>query len=237
MFELSLVIPILNEEKNINLLIHLIKKNLKLIKYEIIFVDDNSSDNSKKIILEFKKKNKFIKYFNRKKKNRDLSKSCSLGILKSKYENILIMDSDLQHHPKYIKRMIFKMIQKKSDFVISSRKFYDKSRVDGLHVVRYISSIFLIFIFNLTNDNKSLDPMSGFFLFKKEIFMKSKKKMFLRGYKILADLLSNSYRQIKIEHIYIDFYKRKSGQTKMNLNIIFLLILFYLKNIFKTNKY
>ena len=68
MFELSLVIPILNEEKNINLLIHLIKKNLKLIKYEIIFVDDNSSDNSKKIILEFKKKNKFIKYFNRKKK-------------------------------------------------------------------------------------------------------------------------------------------------------------------------
>ena len=46
---------------------------------------------------------------------------------------------------------------KKSDFVISSRKFYDKSRVDGLHVVRYISSIFLIFIFNLTNDNKSLD--------------------------------------------------------------------------------
>tara|TARA_Y100000768_G_scaffold119224_1_gene88091 strand:- start:434 stop:877 length:444 start_codon:yes stop_codon:yes gene_type:complete len=146
------------------------------------------------------------------------------------------MDSDLQHHPKYIKKMILKMIQKKSDFVICSRKFHDKNKVSGLHIIRYISSIFLIFLFNLINNNKSLDPMSGFFLFKKEIFIKSKKKMFLRGYKILADLLANSYRQIKIEHIYIDFYKRKNGQTKMNLSIIFVLILFYLKSIFKINK-
>tara|TARA_Y100000591_G_C21653712_1_gene604197 strand:- start:98 stop:811 length:714 start_codon:yes stop_codon:yes gene_type:complete len=237
MFELSLVIPVLNEEKNIKLLINLIKKNLKTIKYEIIFIDDNSTDNSKKIIKEFEKKNKFIRYFNRKNKNRDLSKSCFIGILKSKYKNILIMDSDLQHHPKYINKMILKMKQKKSDLVICSRKFHDKNKVSGLHLIRYLSSIFLIFIFNLINKNKSLDPMSGFFLFKKEIFIKSKKKMYLKGYKILADLLTNSYRQIKIEHIYIDFYKRKNGQTKMNLSIIFILMLFYLKIIFKTSKY
>ena len=79
MFELSLVIPVLNEEKNIKLLINLIKKNLKTIKYEIIFIDDNSTDNSKKIIKEFEKKNKFIRYFNRKNKNRDLSKSCFIS--------------------------------------------------------------------------------------------------------------------------------------------------------------
>ena len=73
---------------------------------------------------------------------------------------------------------------------------------------------------------KSDDPMSGYFLFKKKIFYRSEKKMFLRGYKILADLLINTKKNIKINHIYIDFYKRNAGKTKMNLRIILILIKF-----------
>ena len=75
--------------------------------------------------------------------------------------------------------------------------------------------------------------MSGFFLIKKELFQKSKNNMYLKGYKILADLLSNSYRNIKIEHIFIDFYKRYNGKTKMNIKIIYLLIKFLALIFFK----
>ena len=53
----SIVLPVLNEEKNIKKLILLIKKYLKNCKYELIFVDDYSNDNTKKIIKELKKKN------------------------------------------------------------------------------------------------------------------------------------------------------------------------------------
>lgn len=61
--DLSIVIPILNEEKNIIPLTNKIKKNLKKIKFEIIFVDDRSIDNSKKVLLSLKKNTNSLNQF------------------------------------------------------------------------------------------------------------------------------------------------------------------------------
>ena len=238
MTKLSIVLPILNEEKNIVFLVKFIKKYLNKIKYEIIFIDDNSTDNSKKIIKKLITKNKLIKYYNRTNKVKDLSLSCSMGISKSNYDHVLIMDSDLQHHPKYIMKMVSTMKKNSYDIVIASRKFKNKNKkkVKGLNLFRYISSLFLIYLYNLISINKSYDPMSGFFIFKKELFLKSKKKMYLNGYKILADLLTNAYRHVKIGHIFIDFYQRNNGKTKMNIKVIYLLIKFlvilFFRNLF-----
>ena len=60
---ISLVIPILNEEKNINILTNKITKSLKKIKHEIIFVDDNSDDNSKEILKILKRKKRILSQF------------------------------------------------------------------------------------------------------------------------------------------------------------------------------
>ena len=235
MIKLSIVLPILNEERNIVLLIKLIKKYLTRIKYEIIFIDDNSTDNSKKIIQKLIRKNNFIKYYNRTNKLKDLSLSCSMGISKSNYDYVLIMDSDLQHHPKYIMKMISAIKKNSPDIVIASRKFKNKNKkkVKGLNIFRYVSSLLLINIYNLISINKSYDPMSGFFIFKKELFLKSKKYMYLSGYKILADLLTNAHRNIKIKHIFISFYQRNTGKTKMNVKVIYLLIKFLIISLFK----
>ena len=54
--KVSIIIPALNEEKNIQLLTEKIFKNLKKIKFEIIFVDDNSNDQSKLVLLKLSNK-------------------------------------------------------------------------------------------------------------------------------------------------------------------------------------
>mgnify|MGYP001197412105 CR=1 FL=1 len=56
MKKISIIIPIYKEEKNIFELTNKIRKSLKSIKYEIIFVDDNSNDGSKEILYRLKKK-------------------------------------------------------------------------------------------------------------------------------------------------------------------------------------
>lgn len=236
---LSIVIPVYNEQDNIY---HLIKKIFfynKSINFEIIIVDDNSVDFTKLIVKQaIKRYPKKIKYFNRKKVARDLSKSCQLGIKKSKYDKILIMDGDLQHNPKYILEMINLLNKRKLDVVVGARKFDNSSYLNtGQSYIRYIFSKILVFIINITFKEKTKDPMSGFFLFRKNLFINNEKKLYLKGYKILVDILYSPMDNIRVDDYFIQFDKRNYGSSKMSLKVFFQLLIFYLlilkKNIFK----
>jgi len=227
--EISIVIPALNEEKNIKPLTLRIIKVLKKNKFEIIFVDDNSTDQSKKILLALSKKYKFFKPIFRKK-NRDLTQSCFDGIKKSKYQNILILDADLQHDPKYIPQM-FKEFNKSKDIVIGARKL-TSGKNKGLSETRRFASVFLIFLFKVFNI-QTKDPMSGFFLFKKDIYLKNKNRFFGKGFKILADLLINSKTKLKTKDVFIDFNRRYESESKMNFKILLILIQFYVTSLVK----
>lgn len=81
------------------------------------------------------------------------------------------MDSDLQHHPKYLPQMVNLYFKKKLDFVVAVRNF---NKDLGLGVTRRISSIFLSYVFNYFLGYLVSDPMSGFFIFKKSIYKKYK---------------------------------------------------------------
>ena len=227
--EISIVIPALNEEKNIKPLTLRIIKVLKKTKFEIIFVDDNSSDQSKKILLTLSKKYKFFNPVLRKK-NRDLTQSCFDGIKRSKYQNILILDADLQHDPKYIPQML-KEFYKGIDVVIGARKL-TSGKNKGLSETRRFASVFLIFLFKVFNI-QTKDPMSGFFLFKKDIYLKNKNRFFGKGFKILADLLINSKAKLKTKDVFIDFNRRYESESKMNIKILLILIQFYVTSLMK----
>jgi len=66
--------------------------------------------------------------------------------------------------------------------------------------------------------------MSGFFMFKKSIYIKSQKKMFKRGYKILLDLLYSKSQKINVIDVKINFDSRMKGKSKMSVKILFYLI-------------
>ena len=235
MTKLSIVIPVLNEGKNIVKLVKEIKKEKKLLNlnnFELIIIDDNSTDNSKIILDTLKKKNNFLKYHIRKNKKRDLTKSCLLGFNKAVYPNILVMDGDLQHPPKYIKYMLNIFVSGDYDIVVGARNLL-KKKDPGLSHIRYASSLIIILIINFLLGNKTKDPMSGFFLFKKKIYKKNKKNLYGVGYKILADLIYSSNSQLKMADKDIFFDKRKSGKSKMNIKVLFQLIIFIINKFYK----
>jgi len=218
----SILIPTYNEKKNIEYLISKIKKNLKKFIYEIIIVDDNSSDGSKKILKNIKSKNNMFNYFIRKNKNKDLCKSIILGIAKTKYENIIIMDGDLQHNPKYLTKICKIFSKKNLDFLVCSRNFNKRY---GLSFIRYHSSKTLIFFVNFMLGKKVTDPMSGFFIFKKNFFILNKRKVYNKGFKILLNLLYSTKKKLKIYEQTIIFEKRFNNKSKMNYKVLYHIII------------
>ena len=229
--ELSIVIPIYKEVNNINKLWVGIRKNINIKKFETIFIDDNSKDGSKEILEKISKENKKVRFYIRKNKEKDLSKSCILGFNNSNYKNILVMDGDLQHDPKYIPKLINEFNISSADIIVGCRDFFSKKN-NGLDFLRTLASIILIITINIFLGKKTSDPMAGFFLFKKKIFLKSKHKFYKKGYKILADIIYLDKNKVLVNDVKINFKKRKHGKSKINLKVLIYLIYFIFKKIF-----
>ena len=228
MKEISIIIPILNESENVKLLIPEISKNikiLKILKYEIILVDDNSEDQIELVVRKLRKKFKSLKLLIRKKKDKDLSKSCILGFEKSKYKNILVMDGDFQHHPKYILNLVKNINKTNCDIVVGARDLTSTKKTK-LSIFRLGSSFIVTTFLNIALGKKTSDPLTGFFLFKKEIYKKNKKLLFAKGYKILADLIYSSKEKLNIVDVGINFGNRARGESKMSFKILIILISF-----------
>ena len=232
MFNLSIVIPIFEESKNIEKLVNGIINNLQIDNYEILFVDDNSNDGTEEILSRLSKNNNKIKYIIRKEKTKDLSKSYIIGFEKSLYENILVMDGDLQHDTNDINKLIQSFNNDKADIVIGSRNLFNKKN-EGLSTVRLIASKIITIFVSLLLGKKTNDPMSGFFIFKKKIYELNKKKFRVKGYKFLLDLIYCSDEKLKIVDVDINFRRRPLGSSKMDFRIVYILVLQIIKKIFQ----
>ena len=84
------------------------------------------------------------------------------------------MDGDLQHKPSDIKKFLYIFYKDRPDFVIGTRDLF-KNKKHNLNFLRLYASRILILIVNLLLGNKTSDPMSGFFMFKKK-YLKDLKK-------------------------------------------------------------
>jgi|TARA_B100001971_G_scaffold41093_1_gene36122 dolichol-phosphate mannosyltransferase len=230
-YGLSIVIPVYNEKINLKILIPKIYQILKVKKFEILIVDDDSKDGTRQLLKKMSLLYKNLKYILRKTKPKDLSKSCVLGFNKSKYNNILVMDGDLQHSAEAINSLYSVLLKTQCDVVVGSRNLFTK-RQKGLKFYRLITSILLVLIVNIFLGFKTSDPMSGFFIFKKKIYLRNKKFLFNRGYKILLDLIYSSQQKIKILDLYINFKSRSKGSSKMSFKIIYFLGLAILRNFY-----
>ncbi|MEC7169200.1 MAG: glycosyltransferase, partial [Pseudomonadota bacterium] len=169
MDKFTIVIPVYNEAKNLVILIPKIYRELRNMKFELIIVDDNSNDGTSEVLKKFKKKN--FQHIIRKKE-RDLSKSCIDGFKKARFKKIIVMDGDLQHKPSDIKKILNAFSKGNPDFVVGTRNLF-KNKNHNLNFLRLFASRMLILIVNFLLGRKTSDPMSGFFMFKKEVFSKS----------------------------------------------------------------
>ena len=116
------------------------------------------------------------------------------------------------------------------DIVIGARDLFTNG-VAHLSFTRQLVSKILINFVNILFKKKTIDPMSGYFIFKKKIYEKNKSFLFFKGYKILIDLIYSNKQDLNVRDIIINFRYRRGGVSKMNYKILILIIIFFARTI------
>jgi glycosyltransferase involved in cell wall biosynthesis len=121
-FELSVVIPVYNEEENVRILYEELKEVLSKVgkSYEIIFVDDGSTDRTFQILKELNEKDKTVKVI-RFRRNFGQSAALKAGFDYAKGKIVVSMDGDLQNDPRDIPKLLEKMENEDLDVVCGWR--------------------------------------------------------------------------------------------------------------------
>ena len=244
MFSVSFIVPCYNAEKFIvQNISKLQKKILSLkIRYEIILIDDGSSDGSCKKIKDYIKKNKFISLIENKR-NQGKSFSVIKGIKKSKYNFIIMIDCDLPYFSS-LNKIVFHL-KNKADLVMINRRLKDsklkKEKLNLYQISRYILGAIIAFI-NKILLNISVeggDTQAGLKGFKKNnVLMKNKfiSKKFFFDLELIHLFLKKKLKIVSIKTNY--FIPKKSSIKILNLKnnySIFkeLLLILILKNLSK----
>ena len=230
MFKLSIVIPVYNEQRNLlNLTYEILKKFKNFRSFEVIFVDDNSTDNSYQVLNLIQKKYKNFKVIFLKNRTRDLSTSVLVGAKSAKSNLVAVMDGDLQHCPNDLLKMYFSF-STFTDIIIGCRNLNFKNKSRKLTISRLIASKLIIIIINILLGYKTSDPMSGCFIFKKNL-IKYKSNFYAAGFKILLDLIYSTKKNIQIKDFRINFRYRLAEYSKMNLNVLIHIVRSILKKV------
>lgn len=214
MKKISIIIPTYNEKGNIVKLIEQIQSILKNTKfyYEIIIVDDNSSDLTGVIAEKQFIKERNIKVYIRNK--RGLATAIYYGIQKSSGDYILGMDADFNHQPKYIPKILSKI--NKFDLVVGSR-FIKGGGMENK--IRYFLTLFFNMFLKHILSFPTTDNMSGFFAIKNNILEKLPLNEIFQGYGEyhLRLVFYAKKHGLKIAEVPVYYTKRKYGKSKSNL--------------------
>jgi glycosyltransferase involved in cell wall biosynthesis len=209
MKELSVVITVMNEEENIKPLLEAVRSALSAIDYEIILVDDGSTDKTKQQILEHADDRTVLVEL---RKNYGQSTAMTAGIDHSQGLYVALLDGDLQNDPNDIPAMLELLKKEDWDVVAGNRK----NRKDGFILRKVPSKIANSLIRKMTGVNIK-DYGCTLKIFKREIA----EELGLYGelhrfIPVLAKLQGAKITQVDVKH-----HPRIHGKSKYGLNRTF----------------
>ena len=216
--DVSIVIPTFNEAGNILLLIAKLKQKLRLYNYEIIIVDDNSSDGTGTLVRKKYQKDKRIVCIIRKEKP-DLGLSILTGINTATGKVIVGMDADFNHDPGITSGLIEAATY--YDLVVASRFIPGGGMVE---TSRYYTSYLFNMVLRWFLGYPITDNSSGYYAIKKEKLRQLNPTFIYQGYgeyhlRLVYKAKKNHFSFYEIP---VYYQKRTYGVSKSKLFQMFI---------------
>jgi dolichol-phosphate mannosyltransferase len=214
---LSVVVPTFNEAGNIAELVARLERALDGIQWEAIIVDDNSPDGTSAVAKAVAAKNPRVRCL-RRLGRRGLAGACLEGILSSSAPYVAVIDGDLQHDEALLPRMLKRLTDDEADLVVGSR-YIGGTVSDGLGGARSAYSHTATGLAQKLLGTSLSDPMSGFFMARRECVEQVAGRLSPIGFKILLDLVLTSQGHLRVVEEHYTFRERHAGESKFDLRI------------------
>jgi dolichol-phosphate mannosyltransferase len=212
--ELSVVVPTFNERDNVIPLLDKLDAALAGVAWEAVFVDDDSSDGTPAVIVERCRADPRVRII-RRIGRRGLSSAVVEGILSTATPFVAVIDADMQHDERLLVPMLKSLRAGEADLAVGTRYSagggvgdWDSRRQTISWVATRLSALVV--------RTELSDPMSGFFMIRREAFEASVRQLSSQGYKILLDIVASAPKPPRIKEFPYVFRQRQHGESKLD---------------------
>ena len=219
---LSIIVPTYNEEKTIIKILEKIKNNSSdFFKYEVIVIDDASTDQSSKLLED--NKHLYDKLLINET-NKGKGFSVKRGISSASGTHVIFQDADLEYNPSDFKKFEKIFIDFDADGIIGSRFMYSNF-TRSHNILNKIANTFLTLLFNLLYNTTFTDVYSCYFAFKKNLL--NVQELRTKGFEQHAEILCKVMRRgNKFYEVPISYNGRNASEGKKIKPHHFFLVLF-----------
>jgi dolichol-phosphate mannosyltransferase len=215
MAEFAVIIPTLNERSNVAPMVHALASVLRDIDFELVFVDDDSTDGTASRVREISRSDPRVRLVHRINR-RGLASAAVEGMMATNAPFLAVIDGDMQHDETVLPEMLRLLKGGGVDLVVGTRHRkggstgeFSRARLALSQLGRRLSTF-------VCRADVS-DPMSGFFALRRDYLDEVVRDLSCIGFKILVDLLASSRRPVRIVECGYTFRNRLHGESKLDL--------------------
>jgi dolichol-phosphate mannosyltransferase len=218
-FELTVVSPTFNEKANIRPLVAKLDAALRGVAWQVIFVDDNSPDGTAEEVKAVAQGDPRVQCL-RRVGRRGLAGAVIEGALASSAPVIAVIDADLQHDETLLPAMLGLIQDDEADLVIASRYLDPEGLDTGLSATRKQGSRLATWMGRQVLRSEVSDPVSGFFMARRQVWETTAPKLSTEGFKILFDLLASMADPVRVAELPYRFRDRLAGESKLDRRVV-----------------
>jgi dolichol-phosphate mannosyltransferase len=211
---LSVIIPTFNEAGNVREIVARLDRTLGGIAWEAIFVDDDSPDHTAETVKAVAAADARVRCLKRLGR-RGLAGACIEGMMASSAPYVAVMDADLQHDERILPVMLAALTADSADLVVGSR-YVRGGSADSFSADRARFSRAATGLTRRLLGVDLADPMSGFFMLKREKLDEIAGELSPVGFKILLDIVLTAKHRLRVREIPYEFRQRRHGQSKFD---------------------
>ena len=218
--QLAIILPTYNERANLRPLVAKLDAALGDIRWEAIYVDDNSPDGTADEARTIGLEDPRIRVIQRIGR-RGLASAAIEGMLATSAPHVAVMDADLQHDPALLPKMLDALTSGDYDLAYASRFAEGASTEEWGRPDRVKASGFANAIARKVTGVELTDPMSGYFMLPAATLRADAHRLSGVGFKILLDILATVDTPLRVKEFPLNFAARAEGESKLDRTVVF----------------